>query len=139
MISNSVPFKPASDTPGKRTRAWFTRRVAPGMRMWRTGVENKPDPIIGLTSISPIMNALLIDLPYGDGIARQNIDDFFAQELSQHPMSSTTDRLMALWFFILKANEGSEKRYNVVLRRVTPVWARVHGLRPPPKSATRVA
>jgi hypothetical protein len=87
-----------------------------------TTAENKYDPDMGVASISAITNALLIDFPYGDVRARREMDDFFAKELLPHPMSDTTDRLMALWFFILKANEYSERRFKVVLKKL-PHWA----------------
>lgn len=89
--------------------------------------KNKPDPLIGLPSLSPIVRAHLIDFPYGDELSRKWVDYFFENEMGQHPMADTTDILMAMWFAILRAKQlGGSGR--AVIRRPLPGWAGGAGL-----------
>jgi hypothetical protein len=116
-----------------RFRAW-----APGHIVvpHQTGA-NKNDPEIGVASMASIANALLFDFPYGDAQSRTAMDDFFAKELLPHPMGQTTDRIMALWFFVLHASASAEPRFKVV-KRMLPRWAQGAGVRPQAKPMVRV-
>ncbi len=90
--------------------------------------SNKNDPDVGVNSVATSTAAGLIRFPYGDERSRSEVDDFFSQEVVPHPMGRFTDRLMSIWFFHLKANESSESRYKVVLRKAVPLWLRGAGI-----------
>lgn len=92
--------------------------------------DNKHDPDIGVNAVAVSMKATLISFPYGDEVARKNVDSFFSEEIVSHPMGRFTDRLMALWFFHLKANEETSHPFKVVYRRFLPTWLRGTGLAP---------
>ncbi len=91
---------------------------------------NKRDPVLGVASMGATANAMMFDLPYGDARSRKEIDDFLTTEIEPHPMGQCSDRLMALWFFQLKAYEESTRRFRVKYRTLPP-WSA--GRMPPPR------
>jgi hypothetical protein len=96
-----------------------------------THEKNKPDPFVGIPAIAELVKAHLLRFPFGDEDARKWIGLAFEKEFGMHPMSETTDMMMALWFAWLKARELSARPNRVVLGKPLPKWAWGHGMNTP--------
>ena len=58
---------------------------------------NKPDPEIGVQSMSPWFERCAVHIPWGDGHSQRKMAQL-VDELIMYPDSRTTDTVMAFWF-----------------------------------------
>lgn len=108
----------------RRLREW--RSSGHHVEPHATG-RNKLDPDVGVASLGARVRGWKIRFPYRDEEARRWVSSFFEQEASRHPMASQTDRIMALWMFVLKASAIAPS-YLRVIPRTMPSWATGAGL-----------
>ncbi len=117
---------------------WFnTVKEMRDLKGWAKVIEfattgdKKIDPDTGIdTSLVAPVQAAKIRFPYGDKHARQQVDEFFTEEMIPYPQAYLSDRLMALWFFVHTARSMSSRRTGHFFHPVPP-WARGAGLRVP--------
>lgn len=65
--------------------------------------RNKQDPLIGIPSLSPMVENAYLDIPYGNAESQRKAE-MLLDEMIEYPFFSTSDLLMALWFVHLKIN-----------------------------------
>jgi hypothetical protein len=103
-----------------------------------TDVKNKPDPTVGLPNMAEIIKATRLHFPYGDEESRRTLAYFFNEEFGKHPMSPTTDGIMALWFCVYVIDKLYGRYNRGVVRKPIPFWARRAGLPTPDPTRRRV-
>ena len=89
--------------------------------------RNKIDPEVGVETLGARVRGWKIRFPYRDEESRRWVSSFFEQEAQRYPMASLTDRIMALWMFVLKASALSPS-YLRVRKLQLPTWAQGMGL-----------
>lgn len=70
-----------------------------------TSAQTKPDPELGIPSMSTYFENGLVHIPYGNPESMRKMQ-VFIDELVQYPSAQTTDTVMAFWFAYRKAKEG---------------------------------
>jgi phage terminase large subunit-like protein len=62
-----------------------------------TNRTNKPDPEVGVQSMSPWFEKCAVHIPWADAFSQRRMQQF-VDELIMYPDSRTTDTVMAFWF-----------------------------------------
>jgi predicted phage terminase large subunit-like protein len=70
-----------------------------------TNAQNKPDPELGIPSMSTYFENGLVHIPNGNPESMRKMQ-VFIDELVQYPNGNTKDTVMAFWFAYRKAREG---------------------------------
>jgi predicted phage terminase large subunit-like protein len=70
-----------------------------------TSAQTKPDPELGIPSMSTYFENGLVHIPHGNPESMRKMRTFI-DELIQYPAGTTTDTVMAFWFAYRKAREG---------------------------------
>ena len=70
-----------------------------------TSRVNKPDPELGVQSMSALFENGLVHIPWGDAHSMRKMS-IFVDELVQYPSGRTTDTVMAFWFAYRTAQQG---------------------------------
>lgn len=89
-----------------------------------TSKLNKPDPEIGVSGMSRMVENGMLHIPYGDVHSRGKMQQLI-DELVQWPGGRTTDTVMALWFAWKQAQEAAPrfKSYNRLHEPTKSVWS----------------
>lgn len=89
----------------------------------------KPDPIVGIASMANLAQHGLIRFPYGD-VQSKRMSDLLIAEMEAHPMSATSDLLMALWFCYLYTRRVRRRSGLRVIAQHMPKWIRDRSVTP---------
>ncbi len=94
-----------------------------------TNRSNKPDPELGVGSMSPWVERGAFHIPWGDAHSQRKMGQL-VDEMKMYPDSRTTDTVMALWF-AWRALEIAAPRFGAMNRldRDAPAWGRALGRR----------
>lgn len=98
-----------------------------------THERNKPDPYVGIPALAETIKAHRMSFPFGDPEAKKWIGYFLEHEFGTHPMSETTDVIMAVWFGWLWVKNSTNSGLHTIKRKM-PLWARGSGLLPREKA-----
>ena len=89
-----------------------------------TNRTNKPDPELGVQSMSPWFERGQVHIPWGDSYS-QRVMGQLVEELIMYPDSRTTDTVMGLWFG-WRHLESTAPKFGSVnrLEKQAPLWHR---------------
>lgn len=73
---------------------------------------NKPDPELGVQSMSPVFENGQVHIPQGNPESKRKMN-IFLDELIQYPSGRTTDTVMAFWFAWRAAQQGQNRMKTV--------------------------
>ena len=125
-LVNMEVFKKAVKSGARIEPYWTSVRSLAG---YDPDLE-RPDPQFGLPAMAGLIRGGMLRFPYGDDLSREK-SNLLIGEMESHPMSQTTDLLMATWFATIAARRLSKSNRLQVVRRALPSWATGFHMNPP--------